>query len=102
MLTATPAGVPSLRRPPGGHALEDVRVTRPVLLDVREPWEYAIGDLPDSRLVPFAELERRLGEAPRDRPTRRHQPGGWHRRLGRTRISDRAMTAAGARLAPHF
>ena len=30
--------------------------TRPLLLDVREPWEYQICRLPDSRLVPMRQL----------------------------------------------
>lgn len=42
----------------------------PFLLDVRESWEWAIGNLGDrgARLVPLAELEDRLAELPRDRP----------------------------------
>jgi sulfur-carrier protein adenylyltransferase/sulfurtransferase len=42
----------------------------PFLLDVREPWEWAVGNLGGrgARLVPLAELEDRLAELPRDRP----------------------------------
>lgn len=32
------------------------------LLDVREPAEYAAGHLPDSRSIPAAQLEERIGE----------------------------------------
>jgi adenylyltransferase/sulfurtransferase len=44
--------------------------TRPFLLDVREPWEWSVGNLGSfgARLVPLGELEDRLGELPRDRP----------------------------------
>jgi rhodanese-related sulfurtransferase len=35
---------------------------RPVLLDVREPWEAAICSLPGARLVPLRELPARLAE----------------------------------------
>jgi len=42
---------------------------RPYLLDVREPWEWALGSLQElgARLIPLGELEERLGELPEDR-----------------------------------
>ena len=42
------------------------RDTPPVLLDVREPWEWAVGNLADrgARLIPLGELGERLGEVP--------------------------------------
>jgi len=41
----------------------------PFLLDVREPWEWAVGNLGSrgARLVPLAELSARIAEVPRDR-----------------------------------
>jgi adenylyltransferase/sulfurtransferase len=41
----------------------------PYLLDVREPWEWAVSSLADrgARLIPLDELDERLGEVPRDR-----------------------------------
>ncbi|HEX3629143.1 MAG TPA: rhodanese-like domain-containing protein [Candidatus Dormibacteraeota bacterium] len=41
---------------------------KPFVLDVREPWEFAQGHVPDAQLVPLGELELRIGEVPRDRP----------------------------------
>src|SRR5690606_33104233 len=43
---------------------------RTFLLDVRNPWEWAVSNLSDlgARLVPLDELEGRLSEIPRDRP----------------------------------
>ena len=38
------------------------------LIDVREPYEYEGGHLPESVHIPLGTLERRLGEIPRDRP----------------------------------
>jgi len=38
----------------------------PVLLDVREEWEYALARLPGSILIPLQSLPRRLSELPRD------------------------------------
>lgn len=35
------------------------------LLDVRQPWESAIAALPNSILIPMAELPQRAGEVPR-------------------------------------
>ena len=42
----------------------------PFLLDVREPWEWAVSNLEDrgARLIPLGELPDRIGEVPRDRP----------------------------------
>jgi sulfur-carrier protein adenylyltransferase/sulfurtransferase len=42
----------------------------PYLLDVREPWEWAVSNLAEqgARLIPLGELEERLGEVPADRP----------------------------------
>jgi adenylyltransferase/sulfurtransferase len=41
----------------------------PFLLDVREPWEWSIGNLETlgARLIPLAELQDRLAEVPADR-----------------------------------
>lgn len=39
----------------------------PVLLDVREPHEYALSDLPDSIKVPLAALPVSLDRIPKDR-----------------------------------
>jgi adenylyltransferase/sulfurtransferase len=42
----------------------------PFLLDVREPWEWEVGNLEvlGARLIPLGELENRVGEIPRDHP----------------------------------
>ncbi len=37
-------------------------VAKPLLLDVREPWEYRIVHLEDSRLVPMREIPETAGE----------------------------------------
>ncbi len=39
---------------------------RPVLLDVREPYEYSLCHLESSTLIPVEELDTRLGELKRD------------------------------------
>ncbi len=41
---------------------------RAVLIDVREPEEYAFGHLPNSRLIPLREFVDEIGDLPRDRP----------------------------------
>jgi adenylyltransferase/sulfurtransferase len=38
------------------------------LVDVREPWEYAIAALPGSTLVPLGTLDAAAPTLPRDRP----------------------------------
>jgi adenylyltransferase/sulfurtransferase len=39
----------------------------PLLLDVREPWEFAVAQIPGSQLIPLADLPERLPSLPRDR-----------------------------------
>jgi adenylyltransferase/sulfurtransferase len=39
----------------------------PMIIDVREPWEFEIGHLPGSHLVPLGVLSARLSELPTDR-----------------------------------
>lgn len=41
---------------------------RPVVVDVREPWEYAEGHVPGARPVPLATVPARAGDLPTDRP----------------------------------
>jgi adenylyltransferase/sulfurtransferase len=43
--------------------------TPPFLLDVREPWEWAVSNLGErgARLIPLGELDERLGEVPVER-----------------------------------
>lgn len=45
--------------------LRDPARGRPVLLDVREPWEYRTARLEDSKLVPLQELPSRIAELDR-------------------------------------
>ena len=40
----------------------------PVLVDVREPWEFAYCRIEDSLSIPLGELARRRDELPRGRP----------------------------------
>jgi len=57
----------------------------PYLLDVREPWEWAVSNLgaQGARLIPLGELEDRLGEIPTNRPV-----------VVYCRTGQRSMTAA--------
>ena len=40
----------------------------PLLVDVREPWEYSLCRIDGSVSIPLGELARRQAELPRDRP----------------------------------
>ena len=42
--------------------LADPALAKPLLLDVREPWEFHTCRVPDSLLVPMQEVPARLGE----------------------------------------
>jgi adenylyltransferase/sulfurtransferase len=57
---AAPVAGPEIAVPELQAAL--AREPRPLLLDVREPHEYEIAHLADSRLIPLRELPRRLTE----------------------------------------
>ena len=48
--------------------LADPARPRPLLLDVREPWEVALGQLADSRSVPMNDVPQRLPEIDLERP----------------------------------
>ena len=60
------------------------------LLDVREPWEVALGALPEAMTIPMNQLPDRLDSLPVDRPLvvlchhgqRSGQVTAWLRRLG--------------------
>ena len=54
----TPQGLASLLASAAGP--------RPLLIDVRERWEFDTGHLPESVNIPTSELTRRLAEIPRD------------------------------------
>lgn len=43
-----------------------------VLIDVREPWEYAEQHIPGARLIPLGELPDRLADVPVDRDVYMH------------------------------
>ena len=62
----------------------------PVLLDVREPWEWAVSSLGErgARLVPLGELGERLGEVPRDRHIVTYCRSGQRSRTAARRLTD--------------
>ncbi|HEX2197722.1 MAG TPA: rhodanese-like domain-containing protein [Burkholderiales bacterium] len=47
--------------------LDDPRREKPVLLDVREPWEYEKARIEGSRLVPMREVPARVAEIGEDK-----------------------------------
>lgn len=48
--------------------LADPARTRPCLVDVREPWEFATAHIAGASLVPMREVPQRLAELPADVP----------------------------------
>ena len=46
--------------------LADTSRAKPMVLDVREPWEHEICSIPDSTLLPMQEIPARLQELPAD------------------------------------
>jgi len=65
---------PALQRRAGGPALDTLGATRlindshAIVLDVREPAEFAAGHLPNARNIPLAELAARVGDLPQGKP----------------------------------
>jgi len=86
--------------PEGGPGFTEVEVEEvarrldderpPFLLDVREPWEWAVGSLAGhgARLVPLDELGARLSEIPRDRPVIAYCRSGQRSRTAARRLAD--------------
>lgn len=50
------------------HWLADAGRSAPLVLDVREPWEVAIAQLPDSVSIPMNQIPGSLDKLPADRP----------------------------------
>ena len=46
--------------------LDDKSRAKPVVLDVREPWEHEVCSIPDSMLLPMQQIPTRLQELPTD------------------------------------
>lgn len=61
----------TLRRPDAKHTVTAAQATMLInredaaIIDVREPFEYVEGHLPESRNIPIGELEQRLGDLER-------------------------------------
>ena len=62
-MTVQPLSAPAL----ADWLADDARV-RPLLLDVREPWEFATCRLDDSLSMPLGDVMKRYGEIDTDRP----------------------------------
>ncbi|MGE3286534.1 MAG: rhodanese-like domain-containing protein [Pseudonocardia sp.] len=68
----------------------------PVVVDVRNPGEVAVGSVPEALAIPLAQLPHRLAEIPRGRPVVTYCAGGYRssvgasvlRREGFTDVSD--------------
>lgn len=59
----------------------DVARAQPVLIDVREPWEFELCRIEGSVSIPLGQLAARLPEVPRDRPlvmVCHHGHRSWH------------------------
>jgi sulfur-carrier protein adenylyltransferase/sulfurtransferase len=48
--------------------LESSNGDQPVVLDVREPWEFQQGHVPGAILIPLGQLANKVGELDPDRP----------------------------------
>lgn len=64
--SAGPLAAMPLIRPETSHARRSGSGPVPFLIDVREPWEYAMRHAPGAHLIPLGELPQRLDEVPQD------------------------------------
>lgn len=68
---AAPAATGQTGQLPAEVSVQDAAALRDrgaLVLDVREPDEWASGHIPDATLIPLGELPARSGELPADRP----------------------------------
>ncbi|VXD13682.1 Rhodanese domain protein [Planktothrix serta PCC 8927] len=75
--------------PPGYYALmkiEDLQSLmqedNPVLIDVREPSEYALGHIPSAINIPLRSLTQNLDQIPQDRPVILYCTTGYRTAMG--------------------
>jgi len=68
----------------------------PVLLDVRESWEWAVGNLSEhgARLIPLGELGSRIREVPTDRSVVVYCRSGQRSRVAVQRMSEAGIEGA--------
>jgi rhodanese-related sulfurtransferase len=65
---------PLVQRQTSGPALDTLGATRlindsnAIVLDVREPAEFAAGHMPNARNIPLGELDKRVGDLPQGKP----------------------------------
>ena len=76
--------------PSGLVELLDGRSPAPFLLDVREPWEWAVSSLAPrgARLIPLGELGERRKEVPTDRPVVVYCRSGQRSRTAAVRLAE--------------
>ena len=76
--------------PPGEVARRLETDEPPFLLDVREPWEWAVSNLSGrgARLIPLGELGERMGEVPPDRPVVVYCRTGQRSRTAARRLAE--------------
>jgi len=65
---------PMVQRRTSGPALDTLGATRlindanAIVVDVREPAEFAAGHLPNARNIPLVDLDKRVGDLPQGKP----------------------------------
>ncbi len=76
------------------HQLDEVCSSDapPVVIDVRNIGEREAGMIPGSLHIPLAELARRLGEVPTDRPVVTYCAGGWRSSVATSLLRQRGLS----------
>ncbi|MGC1935124.1 MAG: rhodanese-like domain-containing protein, partial [Candidatus Acidiferrales bacterium] len=64
----------------------------PLVIDIRGPGEWSAKHLADSVNLPLAQLQKRIGEVPRDRKIAVHCAGGYRSSIAVSILSQHGIT----------
>jgi rhodanese-related sulfurtransferase len=82
--------IPQLSAPDLARWRADAARPAPLLVDVREPWEFDVCHIAGSRHIPLGQLPAHVDDLPQDRPlvlvchhgNRSHHAAAWLQRIG--------------------
>ncbi len=74
------------------EAFRSLDPERVQILDVREPWEFALARIPGARLIPLGELADRAGELDQSRPVAAYCHHGVRSRFALAILRDLGFT----------
>lgn len=67
-MTQPPGSIPAVDATEAATRLDGDDATKPLLVDVREPWEFVVVRVEGAALIPMSAFAERHAELPKDRP----------------------------------